>query len=222
MPSRSEVRAALATKYSYWRVNRLEVIGEDAGRVRWDPQDRYWVYQPHTAVTADAANLKFPEAESMALNALRFRFRDDQWEPDPLFSTALLYRGLPDPSPDQVIALLEQPGIEFGLLDFAQVPRKMSLRSLPRFTPVLDGFGPPRLPVEVFAEVELLDFPNEQIHTAAVTFRTYLFCQVRDERWSAGPKVELLDKKILHSRSAHREELWEKHWAMDRWWRNPR
>ena len=212
----------LQAKFAYWQVNSLELVSDNDGRVSWDAAERFWVYQPHTVVIADRHSTRFPQAEIMALDSLRFRYREGKWEPDSLFSTAPLYRGIPDPSAEQVIALFEQPGVEFGLLDFAQVPRKMTLSSPPRFVPVAAGFALPRVEVDISAEVELVDFPAQMIHTAAVRFRGTVWCEVRDERWRAGPKIELLEKTTLRSRSASNEELWERHWAMDRWWRDRR
>jgi hypothetical protein len=157
----------------------------------------------------------------LAEDSVRWRFRDGKWEPDTLMGDgASKFRGIDDPSDAQVIALLQQPGIQYAFHRFGSVPTDIRLLKPARFIRDEDGFALMRIPVEFVGHTELIDFASNQLHRSEVNVRALVYCDVRDSKWRVAPEVELVSSKRIGSRSVTTEELNKLHWAMDRWWRD--
>jgi len=221
LPSWREVRDYLQITYRYWQPDTLEVARTLTGNVVWQAQEHRWTYQPASKIIASAATRIFPKAEMKRLNSVRWYFADNKWQPDQLFiNTPTLYRGIDDPSEAQVVALLQMPGIQYGLHRLAEVPRKIELLAPPRFQRDEEGFAPPVIAVDFSAEAELIDWSSESLVTHRVVMRARVICNVRDDRWTTNREIELVSATPLHSRTMSRDALYERQWAMDRWWRN--
>ncbi len=228
LPSRKEVLRMLQLAYQYRKPDRIELIGPPSGDVHWLPiasgdwgHPGFWVYHPRTRVIMSAISTSFPEAEQLAEDSVRWRFLDGKWQSDTLMGDGVSkFRGIDDPSDEQVIALLQQPGIQYAFHRFGSVPTDIRLLGPARFARDEEGFALMGIPVEFSAQTEIIDFSSNQLHRSEVTVRALVRCDVRDSKWRVAPEVELVSSKRISSRSVTTEELNKLHWTMDSWWRN--
>ena len=227
LPSRDEVRATMHSMFETLDPE-IELVGAMSGDVRWFPVAKaeyghpgFWVFHPKSRLISSAATAQFPAAEQLWLDPVRWRYHEGKWELDGMFNDYVTkFRGIDDPTDAQVAALLQQPGLQYGLHDIGSVPRKIRLHHPARASRDAEGFAIMQYPVEFTAETDIIDFPNGQLHQSEVTVRAVVYCDVREGKWRTRDEVAVVARKRLSSRPADDDELFKHRWAIDSWWRD--
>jgi hypothetical protein len=228
LPSRDEMLLTFNQVYENLEPE-IELPTPLSGDVHWNAVAKnewghpgYWVYLPKSRMVGDAVSSVFTTAKQLRVDSLRWRYDEGKWQFDGMFrgSHEITYGGIDDPDEAQVIALLQQPGIQYAFHSFGTVPDKIRLLRPVQSTRDAEGFSELRFPVEFTAQTEIVDFPSNQLHLTEVTVRAVIYCDVIDGKWRTEREVKLLASKRLSSRAASDEELFKHHWAMDAWWRN--
>lgn len=219
LPGDAEVPKTLRTRFS--SASSIELIGKPNGEVLWLKEgDRsYWVYPRRSRVLIRSVASPLANVEQKVSDGVRFEFWNGRWQPGGMWHGVSSYRGIEDPTPEQVVALLQMPGINYHEHRLGSVPQRIEFDALPAFERDEDGFAPPRLEVEFRARATEIEFGADLLHNVDVRMRATIQVDVREGRWSAWSQVELLE---IHRRSAEHmesQELLRRHWEMDRFWR---
>lgn len=215
LPGDAEVREALQRAYP--RAESIRLVGPANPEVVFLREDTwsYWVY--HRKSTLD---LKRPtklgfEIEERRDDALRWEFWSGRWQPGGMWHGRARYRGIPDPSPEQIAALLKQGRIEYHRLDFASLPMDVEVMGKPGFARDGEGYGELGFPVEYRARAHLADFGQKRVFDADVTLRTRLYFDLVEERWKVNPQVELVRAERRGSQESSFDDLLKRRWQVE-------
>ncbi len=216
LPDDGEVRDAL--KRSYPGASAIELIGRPTGEVVfWREDNRaYWIYWRKSVLWRSWPTKLGFELEERRENALRWEFWSDRWQAGGMWHGEARYRGMSDPEPDQIIALLQQAPMNYHEHNFASTPRDLKLIGTPAFVRDAEGYADLGFPVEYRARVQLADFAESQLHDAEVVLRTSIRLDLREERWRVGGPLQLL-KTVRHSsQPSSSSELLHLRWQVER------
>jgi hypothetical protein len=228
LPSHREVLAAAEAHYRYWQGLRIELPRLPVGEVRWERDDdtpaHYWTFQPPLRVYGALGDaVRYPDAVRKLSAPLRWQFRSGAWQLDNLFSGYhTRYRGLPEPSPEQLLALLRQPGINYLRHRIAAVPEEIQLDGEPRWPRDEEGFALLRSAVEFTATAPLFDEPAGMLQQHELRLRAQVRLDMESERWWIEEDVEVLASRFRFSKPTSAEQLSRMRTEMGRFWRGGR